>query len=123
MTSIEKYLDEMKGIETDLLAFLEEGEENKELNFQNLKDNFDKIKIHEDQHTLMSFLHLLTKIADNHHHSPNFFDKIDQILQIFQEDIKKYYKNIEIFNIFKSNKRILLFLIKQKIMIVDKYIT
>ena len=123
MTSIEKYLDEMKGIEADLLAFLEEGEENKELNFQNLKDNFDKIRIHEDQHTLMSFLHLLTKIADNHHHDPNIFDKIDQILQIFQEDIKKYYKNIEIFNIFKSNKRILLFLIEQKIMIFDKYIT
>ena len=63
MTSIEKCLEEMKDIETDLLVFLEEGEE----------DNFDQIKIHENQYTLTSFFHLLTKIADNHHHGPNFF--------------------------------------------------
>ena len=43
MMSIEAYLDGMKGIEADLLAFLEEGEENTESNFQNLKDRFDKI--------------------------------------------------------------------------------
>ena len=71
----------------------------------------------------MLFLHLLTKISDNHHRIPDFFDKIGRILQVFQVDIKKYYKNSEKFNIFKSNKRILLFLNEQKIMIVDKYIT
>ena len=38
----------------------------------------------------------------------------------FEVEIKKYYTNLQIFNIFKSNKRILLFLYDEQIIIFDK---
>ena len=39
----------------------------------------------------------------------------------FMKIIKKYYSNAEIFDIFKSNKRLLLFLIEQKLIVFDQY--
>ena len=59
-----------------------------------------------------------------HHRFPNFFfSKIERILQFFKKDIRKYFSNSEIFNIFAGNKRILLFLIEQQIIIIDEYIS
>ena len=120
MSSIQQYLEEMKNIQNNFLAFLED-ESNIESNYQNLKKLFEETKIHNDIHKIKSFLHLLTKIANNHHRGPDFNRKIERILQIFQDDIKKF-PNSEIFNIFKSNKLILLYLIEKKIMIFDEYI-
>ena len=58
----------------------------------------------------------------NHYRNHNFFNKIDQILKAFKNEISQFYSNKEIFNIFKSSKRILLFLIEEKILTFDKYI-
>lgn len=118
---IKQFLEEMRNIQVNLLEYLEDKSNSDEL-FQNLKQIFDEIKLHEDKHKLMSLLHLLLKITNNHHRNCNFFDKIEKIILIFHDDIKKYYLNSEIFNIFKSNKRILLFLIEQKLMVMDEYI-
>ena len=118
---IKQILEEMRNIQVNLLEYLEDESNDDEL-FQNLKQIFDEIKLNEDEHKLMSLLRLLLKIANNHHRDCNFFDKIEKIIQIFHNDIKKYYSNSEIFNIFKSNKRILLFLIEQKLMVMDEYI-
>ncbi|KAK8897408.1 hypothetical protein M9Y10_015354 [Tritrichomonas musculus] len=116
----QKYLDMMKNIQENILLFLEE-EANSEENFRILEDLFESTKIKENQYELLSFLHLISKISKNCHRYQNFFNKIEQILQIFNEDIKKYFSNSEIFNIFKRNKRILLFLIEQKIIVIDKF--
>ena len=70
----------------------------------------------------MSLLHLISKIGNNYHSFANFFSKIERILLFFKEDIPKYFSNSEIFNIFKSNKKILLFLIEQQIIVIDEYI-
>lgn len=40
----------------------------------------------------------------------------------FKNQIIKQFSNLEIFHIFKSNKRILLFLIEEKMMIIDEQI-
>ena len=40
----------------------------------------------------------------------------------FPHTFKRYFSYSEIFNIFKSNKRILLFLIEQQIIVIDQYI-
>lgn len=119
--SIQDYLDEMRRVRKSLLNFIK-SESNDEENFRILNDVFKELKISEDQHKLMSLLHLLVKIANNHQRSSKFFSKIEQILLVFQSDINKYFLNSEIFNVFKSNKRILLFLIEQKIIIIDEYI-
>ena len=118
--NIQEYLKEMKNIQNHLLIFLDE--DNDKENYEKLIDKLNEIQIHDDQHKLKALFHLITKISNNHHRLPNFFNKIDQILQIFLDDIKNYYSNTEIFHIFKSNKRILLFLIEQKIIYFDEYI-
>ncbi|KAK8853002.1 hypothetical protein M9Y10_018000 [Tritrichomonas musculus] len=115
------YLDEMKKIQENILEFLE-SESNTENIFKNLKQIFNEIKIYDDQHKLKSLLHLLTKIAENHRRNPNFFNKIEQILSIFKEQIKKYFSNWEIFTIFKGNKKILLFLIEEHVINIDENI-
>lgn len=119
--NVQKFLERMKKVQDKLLDYLED-ESNGDEQFQSLKQVLEEIEIHKDEHLLMSLLHLLVKVANNHHRDPNFFEKIEKILQMFQEDIKKYYCNTEIFNIFKSNKQLLLFLIEHKLMVIDEYV-
>ena len=119
--SIWQFVAEMKKIQSSILDFLFK-EANIEENFQILKKIFEDLQIHNDQHKLKSVLHLIVKIANNYHRGSNFFTKIDLILNNFKDDIKKYFSNSEIFAIFRSNKRILLFLVEENLMKFDSYI-
>ena len=65
-------------------------------------------------------LKLISHIADNHIRNFYFNLKIERILQLLE--INKYLSNRQIFDIFKNNKQILLFLFKEKILIIDEYI-
>ena len=118
--SSQEYLDMMKEIQKNILNFLEE-EANSAENLLK-KDEFNNFKISDNQYDFLSLLHLISKIGNNCHRFPIFFSKIERILQFFKEDIQKYFTNSEIFNIFKRNKRILLFLIEQKVIVIDEYI-
>ena len=117
----QEYLDMMKDIYENIQNFIEEEAISEEF-FLKLKDKFNNTKISDNKYNLLSLLHIISKIVNNHHHITNFFAKIEKILLIFKEEIKKYFSNSEIFNIFKSNKRILLFLIEQQIIVFDEYI-
>lgn len=116
--STQQFLDDMKKVQVNLLDFID-NESNDEDLFQKLKKLFDDQKISEDQHKLEPVLHLLTVIANDHHRGPNFFDKIEQIIKLFKDDIKKYFTNWQIFTIFKSSKRILLILIEEGMLTLD----
>ena len=119
--SSQAYLNAMKDIQENIVSFLEE-EANSEENFLIIENNLNDTKISDDKYYFLSLMYLISKICDNHHRLPNFFAKIERILQIFKKDIKKIFSNSEVFNIFKSNKRILLFLIEQKVIVIDEYI-
>lgn len=119
--SIEEALMHMKEIQNSILEFIE-NQGNIQESFQNLVSFFNNQKIKDNKYDLLSVLHLLTNIAKNHYHVISFFDKIDEILKFFKDDIKKFFTNFEIFNIFKINKRVLLFLIKEKIITINEYI-
>ena len=117
---VENFLEEYKSIYDKYINFIE-SEENIEENFMNLTQIIVDAKIKDCQHKLRLFLRMVISIADNHQHCQQFYAKIDQTLEYFKDDIKKYFLNSEIFSIFKSNKRILLFLIEEKIISVDKF--
>ena len=119
--SFQAYLDTMKDIQDNILNFLEE-EVNSEENFLILEKKFKDTKISDNIYDILSLLHLISRIWNNSYRFPNFFSKLERILLIFKKDIKKYFSNSEIFNIFKSNKRILLFLIEQQIIVFDENI-
>lgn len=121
MTTIEGYISKMKRIHGSILLYIEDDQHSAK-NLSNLIKLFDKLNIRDNLHDVKSTLHIVLKISNNHHRGPNFFSKIEAILKYFQDQIKIFFSNSEIFNIFKSNKRILLFFITEKIMTVDQYI-
>ena len=47
---------------------------------------------------------------------------MERVLQLFRNDMKKYFSNSSLFNIFKSNKRILLYLFEEQIITIDEFI-
>ena len=119
--SAAEYIETIKTIQSTILEFLD-GEENLEENFQNLQAFFDEQQIHENKYELKLVLYLILKVSNNHHRCVNFFHKIEQILNYFKDDITNYFTNHEIFNIFKGNKRILLYLLENNIMTIDEHI-
>ncbi|KAK8838130.1 hypothetical protein M9Y10_036083 [Tritrichomonas musculus] len=117
--NVKFFLEKFKSLQEAFLDYLED-EENNEENFRNLYKLINDTKIRDCMHEIRLFIHFLLKVANNIHRIHNFFIKIDRILKLFKNDLKKF-KNEDIFQLFKSNKRILLFLIEEKILIVDKY--
>ena len=119
--NISEYLNRKGEIQRKLLEFIDQ-QDDIELNFHNLISDLEEDKIHTNVGELKLFLHLINQISINHHREPNFFDKIFRILTYLKEYIKKSFTNKEIFNIFKNNKRTLLFLITEKIITIDENI-
>lgn len=119
--TIDEYLDKEKNIEDFFLRFLD-NEKDSEENYQNFINYLKDQKISEDQLEIKIFLHMLTKISKYHYRTPSFFSKIERTILYFREKIKQTWSNSEIFDIFKRNKRIILFLINEKILNIDKSI-
>ncbi|KAK8843609.1 hypothetical protein M9Y10_024668 [Tritrichomonas musculus] len=120
---IQNFLAKMKKIESDLLDFIEHDDSNVE-DQKGLEQIFGDFKdIFSERNEFKNSLTLLVKIANNHFRQPNFFKKINSLLTKLKDQIKQSYSNSEIFEIFKSNKKILLFLIKEQIITVDSSIS
>ena len=120
--TVQDYLSKMGKIQTSILAFIDD-DDSSATGFMKLIQIFQNQKILNNQHELKSLLHILSNIADNHHQGPNFIDKIQQIIKFLKIYMKKFFSDFSIFNIFASNKRILLFLLKEKILTMNKAIT
>ena len=121
MEKIQEQGKKMEEIQTSLLEFLN-SESDSDETFQNPKDVFNNFNICGDKHNFKLFLQFILNISNDYNRQHSFFDKIEIILNLFKEDIKKNFTDKEIFNIFKSNKRILLYLFEEKIITIDDYI-
>ncbi|KAK8839808.1 hypothetical protein M9Y10_031516 [Tritrichomonas musculus] len=115
---IQEYFQILRNIEEILIDFLDE-ENNSSIGFQEIiKAN----NLSAKKSDLIEILRLITKVANNHTRTPNFSSKIQEILLFLKDKIISNFSNSEIFQIFKSNKRILLFLYEEKILIPDQSI-
>ena len=121
-TCIPKYLEEIRTIQNNLLLYIE-NEDDIEKKFEDFNQLIFDLKIRERPHELKLLLRLLSSIGQNNYHCSIFFDKMEKILFSFREEMQKYFKNTEIFNIFKNNKRILLYLIEKQIIIIDSFVS
>lgn len=119
--AIYEYLDNMKSIQNYLLKYID-NDDNMEENYNNLISLIKDFKTYEKKNELNLFLHFLSKIANNHQRSCNFFQKIEKILLMIKDDINKFFSNKEKFNFFKGNKRILLFINKNDMFSFDQSI-
>lgn len=118
---IEEYTEKTKEILNALLLYIED-ESNTEQNYQKLCELIKKYNICNDKHELTLFLHMISKIFNNHNRCSSFISNFERILQQIKKYVVDHLSNSEIFKIFKRNKRILLFLFEEKIICMDKAI-
>ena len=109
---IQQYLSQKKDIQKGLLSFIECEHEIEE-KYINLINIIKDQKIQQDPQELQMFLSLLVNIT-NHKRTSNFYERLEKILFMFQNEIKQSFSNFQIFHIFRKNKRLLLFLLKEK---------
>lgn len=116
-----KYFNEECDLHDSLLGYFEN---DIDYNFfsENLTQYFEKIKNPLKRDDLMIILRILVAVSNNHYRCSNFFQKIEKILLYFKCEIKKIFLNDEIFDFFKSNKRLLLFFIKENILTLNEKI-
>ena len=113
---IQDYIDEMKELYDNLMIFLENPDESDEPFFHVFSiDHYEG-----DREKLEQFLQLIANIASNHNPKNNLFKKIFNIILNLKDQIKQTFSNLQIFDIFKSNKAILLFLFENQIIIYDE---
>ena len=112
---IDDIIREKEEIQRNILCFIEE-DDDKCLGYFKNPNNFKK------HNQIKEILFLISKIANNHVRTPQFFTKIEKILLLIKSQITDMLSNAEIFDIFKNNKRSLLTLFKNKILIPNKSI-
>lgn len=119
MTEVQEYLSRMKKIQEAILTYIED-DDSSQKNYMELIKLFINFKVQINKHDLKTILRIISNIADYHYRGPNFFDKIRKIFQYLKVFIKNNFSNYSIFNVFRYNKKILLMLIQEQIIIVDK---
>ena len=66
--NLDEYLEKMKKIQEKLLVYLESNEKN-----ETLHNILEDTRFHEDRYELISLLHFVLRISNNHHRD-DFFD-------------------------------------------------
>ena len=116
------FIEVTKEIQEVILGIIDESDLNYN-NYELLQKIINDHGIHENKLELKGILHLIVKIANNHSRLPTFFTKIEKILSIYKTEILELFENEnELFDIFKSNKRLLLFIINEKILEINESI-
>lgn len=120
--SIKEYIESRKLVHKSLLQFIESNSDIEE----SMRNFYNIVSIQEnlnDINELKLFISLITKICNNHSHSNNFYYKILKILETLKFSIKQNFSNNEIFDLFKSNKRLLLYIINSEVLFVNNQIS
>lgn len=109
-----EYLQVMCDIHRKIIHYID-SKDDEQSRFEELNTFLTDYNIISNKILLKDFLYLICSLSCNHHRYPNFFDKILGILETLKNQIKSFYTESEIFNIFKGNKRLLLFLFDEKL--------
>ena len=117
----QEYFLQRKELYDSFLEYINDEDDN-DVIFETFINNLSVDELQEDKEEFKSILYLINEISNHHHRYAGFMHKIERIFLFFQKFIKQTYSNQEIFDIFKNNKRILLFLFKQQIINVDETI-
>lgn len=115
---IKEFIKKMKLIHQNVLDFIDGEDENGNI-YQNLIKMFEDHQISSEKYDFQLFLQMLSTIIGYHYRGPNFFEKIEKILFFFKDAIQRLISLSEIFDIFKSCERIILFLIEEEIINVN----
>lgn len=114
---IDNYISNKRKFYDNLLEYLE-GDNGSQ---GSLNYDFASLRKEKNQEEIKSFLYLLIQVAHNHHRTNNIINKIEHILLYFKKEIQ-IMSNLEIFNLFKSHKLILLFILQKNLITIDQQI-
>ena len=115
------YMHSRELVESSLMEFLKNSDDLEE-NYENLIRIFNDYKIDENSQDLKDVLNIIISFSNNYPRNLLFFSKIEKIILFFKPKIMKFWSNIEKFHIFRTNKRILLFALNEKIVTLDQKI-
>ncbi|KAK8839366.1 hypothetical protein M9Y10_032302 [Tritrichomonas musculus] len=110
-----KYIDEKNELYDHIISFLDNSSDEEEDYF------FQKYK-EDDQEEFKHFVQLIASIANNYHRNETFLPKIFMIIDNYKDQIKQTFSNSDIFDIFKDNKLIILYMIEKNILEIDRNI-
>ena len=116
---IENYINKMRDIHQSILDLIDTSDDFNEP-LQNLKDKIVKYCITQDKRETKELLLLISRIASNHHKTPNFYNKLIKIVQYIINDKKVQITSSELFQILETSKSLLLFLFSNEIIIPDE---
>ena len=114
--SIQDYVDSLKDFYEIFIQYIDD-----QIDFDEIVLSIHSFKIFENAEIKL-FFKFLIEISNNHHRDQLFIEKIHQILLYIACYTKKCISNLEMFELSKSNKLMLLFLISNQIIIVDEEI-
>ena len=117
-----EYLEKMKQIQEFLLEYSDE-EDNEQIKYQKIIQILASSNIRKDKNDLKSFLIMMSNIIENRYQSNKFCQKIFDIISYIKNDIINFFSNIEKYNIFKRNPKIIVYFIEEKMIINDKLIS
>lgn len=117
-----EFIEKMREIQIHICEYLDNTDD-ADQNFEDLSSLLTFQQNQPDIQELKSILYIISKISKNHHRGPFFIEKIKKIIIHLKKAIKQSFSNIEIFDFFKKNKLILLFLIEEGILEFDSTIS
>lgn len=106
-----------------LILTLIQNECNIEENIDNLDNFILDQQINENKKELHLMLKLILSLCNNYKRSENFFKKIEKIILKYKSEILDFFQSIELFNLFKTNKRIILFLFENGFLDLDRLVS
>ena len=112
---MEKIIAKAKAIQDDLLRFI-----NEDYDFHDFIDKIETYQLVKNKYEFKYFLYMILNISNNHYRQKSFFTRIEQIIQFYNSEIAHHFTNFELFHIFQSNKRIILFLFETKMLNIDE---
>ena len=116
---IEDIINKKRKFHSLILKYIENEEEDH--NYLEKLTNFIMVSnISKNKLDLQDLLFTILNISNNHRRQSYFFNKIIQIFIFLNPDIQINFSDIEIYNIFKPNKLLVLFLIENKIITPSK---
>ncbi|KAK8876040.1 hypothetical protein M9Y10_006224 [Tritrichomonas musculus] len=116
---VQEHFNNVKDIYNSILEYIDSDNSESEEAYQNFINIMDNQNILDNKDSICEIMEIICKISKNHHHSQYFFERIERILSYFTNTIKQILTNIQIFNLFKRSKRILLYLITEKVITID----
>lgn len=108
---ISNYFDVQYNLERLILEVLQNKNDIEE-NMENLFDFIRNNKISQNKEDLLLLMKFLLSLSNNFQRVDNFFQIIEKIFMFCKKEILDFYENVELFKLFKTNKRILLFFFK-----------